>query len=188
MTVRVMLVAPVIGSELRTARFGDDGPPDEAALAAARTAACALPAPARAFTSPAPRCRRTAEALGLGAEPAPHLADLDVGAWRGRSLDEVAATDPAALAAWMSDPAAAPHGGESVAALVTRVGGWLDGWAGDAGRVLVVAEPAVVRAAVVHALGLPPAVFWRLDVRPLSVTELSGRAGRWNLRCGRELG
>ncbi|MER6394802.1 histidine phosphatase family protein [Kitasatospora sp. NPDC001603] len=139
-------------------------------------------------TRPAPRCRRTAEALGLGAEPAPHLADLDVGAWRGRSLDEVAATDPAALAAWMSDPAAAPHGGASVAALVTRVGGWLDGRAGDAGRVLVVAEPAVVRAAVVHALGLPPAVFWRLDVRPLSVTELSGRAGRWNLRCGRELG
>jgi hypothetical protein len=39
----------------------------------------------------------------------------------------------------------------------------------------------------VGALGLPLSVFWRLDVPPLTVTELSGRAGRWNLRLGRPL-
>ncbi len=53
--------------------------------------------------------------------------------------------------------------------------------------MLAVAEPAVVRAAIVHALGLPPALFWRLDVPPLTLTELTGRSGRWNLRCGRPL-
>ncbi|MFE6133610.1 histidine phosphatase family protein, partial [Streptomyces sp. NPDC056437] len=42
-------------------------------------------------------------------------------------------------------------------------------------------------AVTVHALGLPTEVFWRLDVAPLTLTELSGRAGRWNLRCGRPL-
>ncbi|MQS11291.1 histidine phosphatase family protein [Streptomyces kaniharaensis] len=187
MTVRVMFVAPAIGFEVRAARFGDDGPSDEAALAAVRSAAGTLPTPARAFASPSLRCRQTAQALGLGAEPLPQLADLDVGLWRGRSLDEVAAADPAAISAWLSDPAAAPHGGEPVTALVARVGGWLDELAEQSGRVAAVAEPAVVRAAVVQALGLPPGVFWRLDVRPLSVTELSGRAGRWNLRCGWDL-
>ncbi|MFD8753595.1 histidine phosphatase family protein [Kitasatospora sp. NPDC059577] len=187
MTVRVMFVAPAIGDGLRAARFGDDGPPEEAASAAARAAAGALPTPARSLASPSVRCRRTAEALGLQAEPDRRLAELDVGSWRGRTLDEVAAAEPAAVAAWLADPAAAPHGGESVLDLLARVGARLDELAGEAGRLAVVAEPAVVRAAVVHALGLPPAVFWRLDVRPLSVTELSGRAGRWNLRCGWDL-
>ena len=51
----------------------------------------------------------------------------------------------------------------------------------------VVAEPDVVRAAAVHALGADPMTFWRFDVRPLSVTELTGRGGRWNLLGGRPL-
>lgn len=65
-------------------------------------------------------------------------------------------------------------------------GAWLDSLNG-AGRVLAVAEPSLVRAAVVHALELPPQAFWRLDVTPLTLTELSGRSGRWNLRAGRPL-
>lgn len=187
MTVRVIFIAPSIGAELREARFGDDAPPEEAGLAAARAAAGALPPAARSFTSPSVRCRLTAEALGLAPEPAASLADLDVADWRGQRLEEVAARDPHAVSRWLTDPEAAPHGGESVTALCARVGGWLDGLAGDGGRVLAVAEPAVVRAAVVRALDLPPTAFWRLDVRPLSATELSGRAGRWNLLCGTAL-
>ena len=42
----------------------------------------------------------------------------------------------------------------------------------------------MIRAALVHALDLPPRTFWRLDVAPLTATELSGRSDRWNLRCG----
>ncbi|MFB7620992.1 histidine phosphatase family protein [Kitasatospora sp. NPDC056181] len=187
MTVRVIFVAPAIGAELRGARFGDDAPPDEAGLAAARAAAGSLPATPRGFTAPSSRCRLTAAALGVDAEPAAALADLDVGRWRGHSLDEIAAAQPAAVSAWLADPTAAPHGGESVSALCARVGGWLEALADQPGRVLAVAEPAVVRAAVVHALDLPAAAFWRLDVRPLSATDLSGRAGRWNLRCGADL-
>lgn len=84
--------------------------------------------------------------------------------------------------AWLSDPAYAPPGGESVDALVARVGAELAGLAEGTHRVVV--EQAVVRAAVVHALELPAAAFWRLDVRPESVTTLTGRAGRWNLLVG----
>ncbi|MFJ6937601.1 histidine phosphatase family protein [Streptomyces sp. NPDC101132] len=107
---------------------------------------------------------------------------LRTGAWAGRTLDEVAAEDPAAVHRWLTDPAYAPPGGESVVELVARAGEWLAGLAPGPHRVQ--AEQAFVRAAVVHALGLPPAVFWRLDARPGTTTELSGRAGRWNLRLG----
>ncbi|GGY89867.1 hypothetical protein GCM10010300_37590 [Streptomyces olivaceoviridis] len=55
------------------------------------------------------------------------------------------------------------------------------------GRTLAGVEAKVVRAAAVAALGLPVAAFRRLGVPPLTVTELSGRARRWNLRLGRPL-
>ncbi|MFE9631831.1 histidine phosphatase family protein [Streptomyces sp. NPDC006463] len=107
---------------------------------------------------------------------------LDTGQWAGRTLDEVAAEDPAAVRSWLTDPAYAPPGGESVEALVARAGIWLTGLAPGTHRVT--ADQAFVRAAVVHALELPPHAFWRLDARPRTLTELSGRAGRWNLRIG----
>jgi broad specificity phosphatase PhoE len=71
--------------------------------------------------------------------------------------------------------------------LCGRIGRWLTNAPETDGRTLAVVEPEVVRAAVVRALDLPPTAFWRLDVPPLTVTELSGRAGRWNLRLGRPL-
>ncbi|WP_433236000.1 histidine phosphatase family protein [Actinomadura nitritigenes] len=43
-------------------------------------------------------------------------------------------------------------------------------------------HPAVVRAAVLHALGVPPQVFWRIDVAPLTQTWLTRTTGRWRLR------
>ncbi|WP_411103530.1 histidine phosphatase family protein [Streptomyces sp. cmx-4-9] len=106
----------------------------------------------------------------------------DSGQWAGRTLEEVAAEDPAAVRRWLSDPGYAPPGGESVLDLVARAGRWLD--ALEPGTHRVTAEQAFVRAAVVHALDLPPQAFWRLDARPRTLTELSGRAGRWNLRLG----
>ncbi|WP_443067740.1 histidine phosphatase family protein [Streptomyces sp. NBC_01351] len=114
------------------------------------------------------------------------LRGLDAGEWAGRTLDEVAAADPAGVRAWLTDPGYAPPGGESVDGLIARVGAELAGLAPGTHRFVV--EQAVVRAAVVHALDLPAAAFWRLDVRPESVTTLTGRAGRWNLLVGQEGG
>lgn len=70
-------------------------------------------------------------------------------------------------------------------ALIARVGAALAGLAAGTHRAVV--DQAVVRAAVVHALELPAAAFWRLDVRPDTVTTLTGRLGRWNLQLGRPL-
>ncbi|MER7757018.1 histidine phosphatase family protein [Kitasatospora sp. NPDC097643] len=188
MTVRVIFISPAIGAALRQARFDDDGPLDEGGLRSAQAAAPALPAADRALVSPSTRCRQTADALGLAAaEEAPALRGCAMGRWRGRTLDEVSAEEPEAVLAWLTDPAAAPHGGESVRQLCARVAEWLDGAAELTGRLLVVAEPDVIRAAALHALGAPEQAFWRLDVPPLSTTELTGRAARWNLRLSASL-
>ncbi|AZP15776.1 histidine phosphatase family protein [Streptomyces aquilus] len=187
MTSRVMLISPAISEALREARFDDGCPLDASGLRSAKAAAGTLPTAHRVCSSPTMRCRETAGALGLDGLDAPELAALDTGRWRGSTLAEVGAAEPEALARWLSDPEEAPHGGESVAALCERVGAWLDALEAETGWTIAVAEPEIVRAALVRALGAPASAFWRTDVPPLTAVELSGRAGRWNVRMGRPL-
>ncbi|MEV6667238.1 histidine phosphatase family protein [Streptomyces nigra] len=182
MTIRLTLLCAAAPTE-RDVRFGGDTPLDERALAQVRGVAGSVPTATSCLAAPSQRSRQTAEALGR--EPVveePNLRDMDMGRWQGRTLDEVAAVDGAGLAQWMSDPEAAPHGGESVAQLCARIAAWMDGLPDDAGRVLAVVEQAVTRAALLHALGAPRQSFWRIDVPPLSAVQLTGRSGRWNLR------
>ncbi|GAA2326502.1 phosphoglycerate mutase [Streptomyces caniferus] len=188
MTTRVMLVSPAAGEAQRDVRFDDDGPLGEAGQRRARDAAGTLPAADRTFVSPSVRCRSTAGELGLPARATQELAGCAMGGWRGRTLAEVADAEPRAVSAWLTDPDFVGHGGESLRQLCDRIEGWLTRMALDAGRVLAVVEPDVVRAAAVCALGVPVEAFWRLDVPPLTVTELSGRGGRWNLGLGRAPG
>ncbi|MFE7157383.1 histidine phosphatase family protein [Streptomyces sp. NPDC057636] len=188
MTSRVTLISAATSRALREARFDDGCSLDASAAGRARAAAGALPAADRLLVSPTVRCRETAQALGLDASEAPELARLDVGRWRGLTLDEVSAEDPVGVALWLSDLGAAPHGGESVHGLCERVARWLDASAEFDGRTLAVVEPEVVRAVAVKILDAPGSAFWRLDVPPLTATGVSGRSGRWNLRLGRALG
>ncbi|MGW5468989.1 histidine phosphatase family protein [Streptomyces chartreusis] len=188
MTSRVTFISPAMNAALRRARF-DDGrtPLDDTGTAQARAAAGTLPPAARVLTSPGLRCRETAEALGLHGPAVAELAGPDVSRWRGRTLDEVSAAEPESVGRWLTDPGGAPHGGESVREFCGRIARWLTDVEDLDGRTVAVVEPEVVRAAVLHALGMPEAAFWRLDVAPLTATELSGRSGRWNLRLGRPL-
>ncbi|MGX5186819.1 histidine phosphatase family protein [Streptomyces avermitilis] len=188
MTSRVTLISPAMNRSLREARFDDGCRLDASGAAHAESAAGTLPAADRVWVSPTARCRETASALGLTAMEAPELGGLDVGRWRGRTLDDVSGGEPQAVAQWLTDPAAAPHGGESVRALCARVAGWLFTCEEIAGRTLAVVEPEIVRAGVITVLESPEAAFWRLDVPPLTATDMSGRSGRWNLRMGRPLG
>ncbi|MGW3496619.1 histidine phosphatase family protein [Streptomyces sp. NPDC001020] len=189
MTTRVLLVSPALGVALRQGRFDDGTPLDAKGRAQAEAAAGLLPPADMVVVSATTRCRETAQSLGFGGPltaPA-ELAPLDMGRWRGRTLDEVAADAPEDLARWLSDPRSAAPSGESVTELCTRVASWLDAARAEDGRVVAVVEPEIVRAAAVHAIGAAPMAFWRLDVPPLTVTELSGRTGRWNVRLGRPL-
>ncbi|MFE3906317.1 histidine phosphatase family protein [Streptomyces sp. NPDC059153] len=186
MTVRVSLVAAARSSALLAERFDDDRPLDHAGWHEVQLAAHALvPLLAAAelrYCSPTPRSRATGEALGYAALVQPALRDCDMGRWRGCTLADVTACEPAAVDAWLADPRSAPHGGEPLLAFISRIGGWLDTRPACDGAIVAVAEPAVVRAALVYALGAPPSTYWNVDVRPLSTVTLTGMPGRWSLR------
>lgn len=180
---RLLLVRHAATPATRAAAFPGDEALDARGRADAAALAAVLPArPGVVLTSPAVRCRQTAQAAGLdGASADPALSECDFGTWAGRSLAEVRAADEAAATAWMTDPDAAPHGGESLTRFAARVAAWLDEQAADDGRAMAVTHGGVVKAAVVHALGAPLAAFWRIDVAPLALTELHAHEGRWTV-------
>ncbi|MFI1396685.1 histidine phosphatase family protein [Streptomyces sp. NPDC020681] len=186
MSVRITLVAAARSSPKLAERFDDDRPLDQTGWHEVQFAAHAL-VPLNVadlrYCSPTARSRATADALGFAPIAQPALRDCDMGRWRGFTLSEVAAVEPAAVDAWLADPRSTPHGGESLLAFISRIGGWLDTRpAEDGGTIVAVAEPAVVRAALVYALKAPPSSYWNVDVRPLSTVTLLGTAGRWSLR------
>ena len=105
------------------------------------------------------------------------LRDCDYGRWRGLASKDVAEREPDGFAAWLGDPAAAPHGGESLAALIERIGAWLTQSLARESATLAVTHASVVRAAIVNALGAGSSAFARIDVAPLSLARLSGHGG-----------
>jgi broad specificity phosphatase PhoE len=126
------------------------------------------------------RCAiETAHALGLAAEAEPALSELDYGKWRGMRLSELAASHPASLQRWLNDPASAPHGGESFEALQSRVGGWIDSLP-EQGSVIAITHVPVIRAALVHAIGLDRKAAFDLRIAPMDqVTLIKARGGLW---------
>jgi len=180
--VRLTLVSHAMTDAMAAGRF----PADEPVNALGRNQIDVdLGATARvryAFCGPETRARQTAQLLGLDCTVQPALADQDCGRWRGGDLAAVSAED---MTAWLTDPAAEPHGGESVVDLIGRVARWMNSLTAEHSPTVAVTHPAVVRAAVLTALDAPPTSFWRVDVAPVSRTVLHGRGRRWTLRCNR---
>nr|WP_269803040.1 histidine phosphatase family protein [Pseudomonas uvaldensis] len=127
------------------------------------------------------RTRQTAALYGETLRVEQALADCDLGQWRGLSIDELLKAEPQRLQAWLDDPDAAPHGGESITRLCRRVGDWLASLENTPGHVLAVTHPLVIRAALVNVLHCPATTFNRIDVEPLSALELRFN-GVWRLR------
>jgi broad specificity phosphatase PhoE len=181
MTARLILICHASTDAVRKSAFPADEPLDDQGRTRAAALAGHLPSADRSWTSPELRTRQTAEAFGLEATALPMLRDCDYGAWSGRTFDDVSAHEPEAALLWLRDPAAAPHGGESLLSLMQRVAAWLTGENAKPHRSIIVTHATIIRAAIVHAIEATPQSFWRLDVAPLSITRLSGANGRWNL-------
>jgi len=183
MAARLMLVADAATSATRRAAFPTHESierPGDLRPVNVRAVQC--------LSGPELRSRETAALLGWEPEPVGGFADLDAGRWAGADLGELMATEPESVIAWMTDATAAPHGGESLQDLVTRVGGALDsdalgGRPWPDGLSVVVAAPLVIRAAIVHLLGAPSSLLFGVDIEPLSATHVTGHAGRWKLRA-----
>lgn len=177
--VRLTLVSHGMTDAMAGGRFPADEPLNELGRRQVQALAAQFDGAATYFVAPELRTRQTAGLLGFDGTPEPLLADLDCGRWRGRALQAV---DQADLAAWLTDPAAAPHSGESVVHLISRVSGWLKSLTAKPLRTVAVTHPAVIRAAIVAALDADPASFWRVDVAPVACVVIHHRGGRWTLR------
>ncbi len=132
------------------------------------------------LSSPALRCLQTAAAAGLEAHVEPDLAECDFGAVVGPLAGGVHCSEPEAARAWMTDPSARPHGGESLTVFAARV------------DVLARRAGALGRArggdhARRRRQGSARARARRADrepsggstSRPLAITELHAHDGRW---------
>ena len=177
--VRLTLVSHAMTDAVAAARFPGDEPLNDMGRRQAEAVASQLGCGARHLTAPERRARQTAELVGLDAAADPLLADLNCGRWQGKGLDDV---PPGDLTVWLTDPARAPHGGESIVDLIARVARWLESLTESASPAVAVTHPAVIRAAILQGLDSPPKSFWRIDVAPMSRTGLHFRNGRWTLR------
>jgi broad specificity phosphatase PhoE len=183
MTRRITLICHGATSAVRSAAFPRDEPLDERAATAARRLAGLLRQAEHVRTSPALRAKQTAAALALEATEDAMLRDCDYGRWAGRRMSDVQEQEPEAMRAWLTDVEAAPHGGEPLAAVLDRAARWLDSCSQFTGHVVAITHAAVVRAAIVHAIGAPSASFWRLDIEPLGLSDLRWNDGLWTLRA-----
>jgi broad specificity phosphatase PhoE len=183
MPTRLTLICHGATTATRSGAFPDDEPLEERAFARAAALKPMLRRAGRAWTSPALRAWQTAAALELDAVEEPALCDVDAGRWAGRRLQEIQAEEPDGVIAWLADPDAAPHGGEALSALLRRAAAWLDARAGDGGHGIAVTHASVIRAAILHVLAAPASSFWRVDIAPLSVVELSHDGRRWAWRA-----
>lgn len=177
--LRLLCHAPT--AAIWTSAFPDDEPLDTQARGKLSSLSFRVTPADVCLTSPALRARQTAQHLRIAAAIEPSLRDCDYGRWAGRMFDEVQREEPDAIDEWLRDPAVAPHGGELIVGLIARVAQWLDLQRATPQRIVAITHAAIIRAAIVHALGAPPLSFWRIDIAPLSLVRLNGLNGRWTL-------
>jgi broad specificity phosphatase PhoE len=178
---RITLISHGPTSALRKAAFPTDEPLEFNEHLRDRTTPWQPPSADFVCSAPERRAQETANLLGLSASIDADLRDCDYGVWAGHELTEIQQATPDAVATWLQDPTATPHGGESIAHLIARVARWLANHTGYR-HTLAVTHPAVIRSAIVTILQTPATAFWRLDIEPLSLTQLQFNGRAWNVR------
>jgi broad specificity phosphatase PhoE len=138
--------------------------------------------PDRVITSPAYAAIQTGHAFETAPSVDTSWRDLDYGRWQGRLIREIHDEDAAGLGAWLSEPASAAHGGESLEALQARVRDALEG-ARQAGVTLIVTHALVVKTLLATVLGAPLTAIYCMDLEPLSALTLTRSGAAWRLRC-----
>ncbi len=166
---------------MKTARFptGDEPPAcDERAALAQRFARF----DGRVIASPAAAARATAACIASTVETNDAFNDIDYGRWRGHAIRAIAEKEPEGMSAWLSNVAARPHGGESIAMLSERIASALATLVRDDARIercLIVTHAIVIKAALAHVRGDPLESIFAMDFAPLSSISLD-----YDRRCG----
>lgn len=121
------------------------------------------------YSSPSRRARASADVLADRRRPVrldDRLREIDFGELEGLAYDDIARRFPGTYREWMDRPTDVVFpGGESFAAMASRVRGALDHirQAHEGEAVAVVSHGGVNRIAVAAALELPPRRIFRLD-------------------------
>jgi alpha-ribazole phosphatase len=152
--------------------------------------AAILPKDALWLRSPLLRTRKTAAALlaagAVGPEPIddPRLMEQSFGDWQGADRQEIMARHPEAYRRfWLMPADERTPNGESFVDVVDRVGAAVDEWSAKAPNrdIVAVVHGGPIRAALAHALSLPPATALSFHAETVSVTRIDiypdGQAG-----------
>jgi broad specificity phosphatase PhoE/ribonuclease HI len=161
---------------------------EQQAQALARRASSFGPV-AAIVSSPLPRARQTADALGaalgLKIETSDGLVETDFGAWEGLSAEETRNRWPAEYAAWLGSPEGAPPGGESFAVVAARVRVASDEIiaAHPGSTVVVVSHVTPIKTLLMQALDAPLLSMLRLFLDTASVSRVDYFPnGAWSVR------
>jgi probable phosphoglycerate mutase len=170
----------------------------EAGRAEAKALAARIAAdkPSALYCSDLPRARETAQEISkrTGLEPAfdARWREVDVGEWLGLSPEEVQTRYPDGYARWLAGGTGWRQG-ESYPQMAERgltaareIAASHDG---DPAPVVCVTHGGVIRALVMHVLGMPPAARRLLATGPTAtVTAIDATAPAWRLRSYNDAG
>lgn len=145
------------------------------------------------YCSPQPRTQQTAQPLatarGLPIRIDPAFDEVDLGAWQGRTFDEV--REQAAWKHWLAHRGSAqPPGGEPFAEVARRASAGLRHLVTvhPGQHVLVVSHGDVIKAMVAEVLGLSLDRLESFDIAPCSVSVVAMGADWAQLRLLNSLG
>ncbi|MDE2362338.1 MAG: histidine phosphatase family protein [Hyphomicrobiales bacterium] len=128
-------------------------------------------------TDTATIARDAAGLPGAGFVTDARLMELNFGVWQNMTWPEIRGREPGAVSARQSDVwNFTPPGGESYAALTTRVAAWLEE---RNGTTVVVAHGGVARALMVLIGGVAPAEACKAPVYQGRVLAFSSGKGSW---------
>ncbi len=151
--------------------------------------AARLPRPARLICTPLTRTQLTAAALIRAGYPAqtpaidPAFIEQDFGDFQGQPMSGFDSRPQAERHPfWPIHAAETPPGGESFAAMITRVGAGLERLATGPDRdTIIISHGGAIRAACAHALGLTAHQALCLAIDNISLTRLDVNEQGWRI-------
>ncbi len=154
-----------------------------------------LPQPARWFVTPLSRTRATAAAIFAAGYPEaeltvePAMIEQDLGEWQGLPHEVFAERlrhKPHPF--WSIAGEERPPGGESFHDVADRVGPVIERMAEEhrGGDVVIVAHGGSIRAAIAHAMAIPPAAALSFSIKNLSLSRLEKQGGDWRVAAVNE--
>lgn len=133
----------------------------------------------RLVSSPLLRCRAFAEAFAdqhdLPLELETRFKEVGFGVWEGKTAEQIERDAPGTLTRFKADPILArPQGAEPLDCFLARVGAGIEHLLRTYPdeHILIVGHAGVIRMALAHALSIPLANAYRIEVASAGITRL----------------